>query len=521
MSDPLQDAIAALQEGRLDEGLALLSVAAPDIQTAFDLAFAHASPDADAIYNAGVGLYARGRVAEALSCFDRTLALQPQHVPALANRGTALNRLGRWGEALAAFEAALALAAGHPALLDGQGDALIGLKRMAEAREVFMRLTAAAPDNADAWSKLGATEADAGALEAALAAFDRSLALDPAKAEAAYNRGNVLRDLGRFDEALAAYDRAIALGDPVNAPINKALLLMLLGDYEQGLPLYETRWRSAQAGLAAPLEPALWGGRAKLQGKRVLLRAEQGLGDSLQMLRYVPIAAAAGARVLVQVPQTLVELAGSAPGAEAVLALDERAPLVDIVCPMMSLPLLLGRRPDEPGPSAYLQADHDRWAAWERRLGARRRRRIGLAWSGSAAHANDRNRSLPFSALEPLLETDADFVSLQVNYRPDDETWLRASGRVLDVSDGLKDFADTAGLVEALDLVIAADTAVAHLAGALGKPAWILLPFVPDFRWGLGRRSSPLYPSASLYRQPRAGAWEAVVAAVVRDLNRL
>lgn len=519
MTQTLASAVLALQEGRPDDALVLLQSTGLDLMTALDQAFAIVPPDADALYNAGVGLYRRGRIHEAVACFDRAIAYAPDHVPALANRGTALVQLDRCEEALAAFDRALDLAPAHPVLLDGKGDALVGLKRMAEAREAFRDFAAAAPDRADAWFKLGGAEADQGRLEAALSAFDRALALQPAKADAAYARGDVLRDLGRFDEALKAYDRAISLGDAVDAPINKALLLMLLGDHEQGLPLYETRWRSAQSDVAAPLDPALWSGRARLGGKRLLLRAEQGFGDTIQMLRYVPVLAAAGARVWVQVQRPLLEIARTAPGAIDVLPLEDKPPKVDITCPMMSLPLLLGRRFDAPGPSAYLQAPHEATRAWRARLGESGRRRIGLAWSGNALHRNDRNRSLPIGTLELLLKAEAEFVSLQTAHRPQDARLIAPSGPVRDVSDQLRDFADTAGLIKALDLVVTVDTAVAHLAGALGKPVWILLPFVPDFRWGLGSSTTPLYPSARLFRQPKRGAWEAVVAEVGRALG--
>jgi tetratricopeptide (TPR) repeat protein len=520
MSGGLEAAILALQEGRLDEGLALLDAAGPELQAAFDAAFALIPPDADAVYNAGVGLHGRGRMAEALACFDRALAFQPEHLPALANRAMILVQQDRHAEALLAFEAARRLAPGHPVLLRGQVEALIGLGRWAEALPLAGELAAASPDDAEAWNRLGAARTHVHDLEGALAAFDRALSLDPAKADAAYNRGNVLRDLGRFEAALGAYDQAIALGDAVNAPINKALVLMLLGDYERGLPLYETRWRSAQAGVQQPLDPALWHGRARLAGKRLLMRAEQGFGDAIQMLRYVPVAAAAGAKVLVQVPAPLAELARSAPGVEGVWTTEEAAPRAEIVCPMMSLPLLLGRRPDAPGPSAYLRAEPERWEIWARRLGPRASRRIGLAWSGSAAHVNDRNRSLPGAALGPLLGIGAEFVSLQAVYREGDRGWLTSSG-VRDVAGHLADFADTAGLIEDLDLVIAVDTAVAHLAGAMGKPVWILLPFVPDFRWGLGRSDTPLYPGARLFRQPGPRDWEAVIAKVASALRSI
>jgi tetratricopeptide (TPR) repeat protein len=515
MSETLAAAVLALQEGRLDEALGLLDSTGLDLKVALERAFAVVPPDADVLYNAGIALYRQGRAADALALFDRALAYRPDHVPALANRGTALNQLDRYGEALATFDKALDLLPGHPVLLDGKGDALVGLKRMAKAREAFRELAAAAPDRAQAWAKLGGAEADQGAPEAALGAFDRALQLDPGLADAAYGRANVLRDLGRFEEALKAYDQAIALGDQVDAPINKALLLMLLGDHDQGLPLYETRWRSPRSGIAAPLDPALWGGRARLAGKRLLLRAEQGFGDTLQMLRYVPVLAEAGAKVWAQVQPPLVEIARTA-GVAEVLSLQDAAPKADVVCPMMSLPLLLGRRFDAAGPSAYLKPPHETVRAWKTRLGDRERKRIGLVWSGSAAHVNDSNRSLPPAALEPLLKADADFISLQVEHRPQDAGLLT---RVRDVSGDLKDFADTAGLIEALDLVISVDTAAAHLAGALGKTVWILLPFVPDFRWGLKGSSSPLYPGARLFRQPSAGAWDAVVAEVVRALH--
>ena len=328
------------------------------------------------------------------------------------------------------------------------------------------------------------------------------------EAEAARLRGDTLRYRRRFDEALAAYDEAIALGDQVRAPVHKARLLMLVGDHDRGLPLYETRWRLPGSGIAAPLDPAHWGGRTKLAGKSALLHAEQGLGDTIQMLRYAPVLAQAGARVLLQVQEPLTTLARTAPGAVAALSLDEPAPKTDLVCPMMSLPLLLGRRFDAPGPTSYLQASHDRWERWEERLGPRRRRHIGLAWS-------DR---LPLAVLEPLLWADADFVSLKADPDPADVIFMDASSRLADLSNGLGDFTDLAGLVAALDLVIAADTPAAHLAGALGKPVWLLTPFVPDFRWGLEGATSPIYPRARLFRQPRPGDWDAAVSEVVQAL---
>jgi tetratricopeptide (TPR) repeat protein len=457
--------------------------------------------DADDVYNQGVELHRSGHKHAALACFERAVSMRPDHLPALANRGTVLADLDRPGPALDSFDAALEWAPGHPILLNGRAHALLALTRFDEAAHAFEAYLAVRPDDAGAHSNLGAALEGADQLDAALAAINRALALDPAYGEAAYNRGNVLRELGRFAEALAAYDRAIALGDPDgSAAINKALVLLLTGDFAAGLPLYEERWRSAQAGEGRALDRALWGHPAALAGKRVRLEAEQGLGDTLQMLRYAAPLADLGATVSVQVPATLEALASTAPGVAAVNGQE-----ADAAIPMMALPLLFGMDA-VPAPPAYLSPRAQGVAAWKTRLGPARRPRIGLAWRGNPHHQNDRRRSLPFSALRPLLALDAEFISLHAEHRADE-----TDARLTDVSDGLHTLADTAALIANVDLVIAVDTSVAHLAGALGKPVRILLPAVPDFRWGVSGETTPWYPSARLIRQPTRGDWASVI----------
>ncbi|MDH5254676.1 MAG: tetratricopeptide repeat protein, partial [Gammaproteobacteria bacterium] len=344
------------------------------------------------------------------------------------------------------------------------------------------------------------------------------------------NLGNALQAAGRIEDALRSHDRALALKpDFADARWNKAFALLLQGDYAAGWPLFESRWDLA----GNPCDPEgstrpLWLGDAPLAGRTLLVRHEQGLGDTLQMLRYVPVLAARGARVLVQVPRALADLAATVPGVASVTVFGEPPPAHDLQIPCMSLPLACRTTlATIPADVPYLAVPDASRAIWAGRLGVRGgadgQRRVGLAWSGSAEHRNDRQRSLPFHLLVPLLSLAAEFHSLQKDYRPGDAGQLAATGRLRDWSADLRTLADTAGLIDALDLVITVDTAVAHLAGALGKPVWLLLPSAPDYRWMLGRADSLWYPTMRLFRQPAAGAWDPVlreVSAALPSLSR-
>ncbi len=473
---------------------------------------------ADLAYNEGVALYGLGRKAEALARFEAALALSPAHLPALANRARTLEQLGRWQDAVDAADAGLRLVS-HPALLHPKADALMALERFAEAADAYALMLQAAPGHVGALNNLGVALAFGGDLEGAAAVLV-TLVRTVGDADAHYSLGNVLRDLGRYDEALASYDRAIAAGDPVGAVISRAQLLLLQGDFEAGWPGYEARWRFEQAGQGAPLDPALHAVASHLQGKRLLLEAEQGFGDTLQMLRYAPLAAAAGAEVLLRVQAPLVALARTVPGAAEVLSMDDPRPHADILCPMMSLPLLFGTTMETiPANVPYLSVAPEARAVWAGRLPGGGKPKVGLAWSGNPAHNNDRNRSVPLALLAPLLALDCQFVSLLKDVRPQDAAALAGTANLLDAGPLIGDFADAAALVQTLDLVITVDTAAAHLAGALGKPVWLMLPFAPDFRWLLGRDDSPWYPTMRIFRQPRPGDWEAVARVVAEALG--
>ncbi|MGE0425600.1 MAG: tetratricopeptide repeat protein [Reyranellaceae bacterium] len=523
--------------GRLDQAVA-----------AYDRALALNGSDAEAWYNRGNALQALGRAREALASHDRAVALQPGHVHAIYGQGNALQAQGLVAEALARYDAALALDAAHAEAHSSRGNALQRLGRLDEALASQERAVALKPGGADAHSNLGNVLFALGRLDEALESYDRASALNPGHALALAGRATVLRDLGRLEEALAGYDGALALApheadiwsnrgillqamlrldaaiesydraialNPghIGAQWNRANALLLSGDFARGWPAYEWRWRSEPAGESVPAFA-----RQSLKGRHIMLRAEQGMGDTIQFARYAPLVQAQGARVTLSVQAPLRRLMATlAPGIEVVPTRDA----VDIGYPLMSLPLAFGTTlASIPAPPRYLTADEDLVAAWRTRLPNDGRRRIGVVWSGNPKHRNDRNRSLPLQTLAPLFDTDAHWIALQKDVPARDAWLVNGLPRLMRVDDKLGDFADTAALIEALDVVISVDTSVAHLAGALGKPVWILLPFCPDWRWLTGRDDSPWYPSARLFRQSAPGDWQGVIGRVAAALAK-
>ncbi|MEO7387602.1 MAG: tetratricopeptide repeat-containing glycosyltransferase family protein [Gammaproteobacteria bacterium] len=472
----------ALQSlGRLDEALASYQQA---------LALDPELPEAH--NNAGFVLLELGNADQALQCLERALALRPAFAEALNNRGMALEVLGRPGDALADLESALQLRPDYPEAHLNRGNTLLATGRLDEA----------------------------------LGSYSRALELRPGHADTLNNRGQALEALGRVDDAIADYRRAHALRPGFAAAHwNEAIALLRQGDYAAGWRLYE--WRRQALGprrLVREFAEPLWLGETAIAGRTLLVHHEQGLGDTLQMLRYVPLLADQSARVIVEVPPALTALAATLPGAPLVVEEGAPLPVFDLQCPMMSLPLACATTlATVPAAVPYLAAPESTRTAWRDRLdskqGDAQRRRIGLAWSGSVAHRNDRQRSIALATLRPLLEVDAEWHALHREYRPEDVPVLAAEPRLRDWSGNLRTLADTAGLIEHLDLVITVDTAVAHLAGALGKPVWLLLPRVADYRWLEERPDSPWYPTMRLFRQPAAGDWASVLRAVATALG--
>jgi len=479
---------------------------------------------AQAMSNLGMARAALDRDQEALAILDKAVALAPASLEALVNRGNVLMKLGRPADALASFERALALAPGFPGALVNRGNALAALGRHAEALVQYDAVLAAAPAHAETHLNRGNALCALGRVEEAIAAFDRALALRPDYPKALIGRGAARRALNRQQEALADFERVLVL-DKSNADArhNAALARLTLGDYRRGFEDYESRWqRTGMPARRRSLGKPLWLGEYPLARKRILLTAEQGLGDCIQFARYVPMLARSGATVLLEVPPALAGLLGRIEGVGQVIAIGDALPAFDVHCPLGSLPRALRTEVSSiPAQVPYLQPSEERLASWRERLAQLPSPRIAIAWAGSAQHANDRNRSLALTQLAPLLALKVGFVSIQREPRPDDAEELARRPSLLHVGDALADFDDTAAVVALADLVIAVDTAVAHLAGALGRPALVMLPFCPDWRWMLGREDSPWYPTLRLFRQPAIGDWASVVARVVEAVRAL
>jgi tetratricopeptide (TPR) repeat protein len=467
-----------------------------------------------ALFSRGNLLQAQGQLAEALASYDRAIALRPDFVLAHYNRGRVLQDLNRQNRALASYDRALALRPNFPEALSNRGNVLQALGRWTEAVECYDRALALQPDFADALSNRGSVLLRLNRYDQALASFDRAIALRPQHSGALSNRGLVLRQLHRFDEALKSFaDAQTARPSNAEAHFGEAEILLLRGDFARGWEKYE--WRSRGQILQheqRDFTQPKWSGREDISGKTILLHAEQGLGDTIQFCRYAPLVAERGARVILEVQESLQELAASLSGVTEVVAAGSNLPDFDVQCPLLSLPLAFATNIQTiPSTVPYLTASPQRVAHWNERLGKKHRPRIGLAWSGRPRPAN---RSVPLDLLLPLLDCEATFVSLQKEIRVADASILSERSEIPHFGDALKDFSDTAAVIANLDLVISIDTSVAHLAGALAKPIWILLSFTPDWRWLLERNDCPWYPSARLFRQSDAGAWDKVMTQV-------
>jgi hypothetical protein len=322
-------------------------------------------------------------------------------------------------------------------------------------------------------------------------------------------------------EALVNYENALSLcPDNHESRWNKGLVELSLGQFREGWRNYESRWAKEMAHLRRNFAQPLWRGKKTLAGRTILLHAEQGLGDTLQFVRYAPKVARLGAKVLLEVQPPLLSLLSGIDGVSAVFAQGDKLPAFDLQCPLMSLPLAFGTELSSiPAEIPYIDVSADLVSKWRERMGERRVPRIGIAWAGSAVHKNNRKRSIALERFAPLLSTPGvEFVSIQKELTQSDAAVLEDHASVLNIGGELDDFADTAAVISSLDLLISADTSVAHLAGAIGRPVWILIPLAPDFRWLLKREDSPWYPTARLFRQPRLEDWDSVLERVRGEL---
>ncbi len=540
LAQTIGQAVALHQQGRLDEAEKLYARALKLERDNFD-----------ALHLLGLLNHQRGKAGEAHRLITAALKVNPKSTDALANLAMVLIALKRAPEALAAADRALAAAPGHPDALNNRGNVLLELKRAEEAVAAFDAVLKANPRHPQALVGRGNALTELGRADAAIVDYDAALGLVPNHPLALYNRGNALRLLGREPEAIAAYDRALAGApqhlnawlnrghalaalnrhrdavasydralalqpDHADAHFNAALSLLTVCDYARGLKEYEWRWkRTGMTGRKEFRRPP-WLGETPLGGKTIVLHAEQGLGDTVQFARYVPHVARMGAKVVLEVPAGLKTLLRGFDGVAEIVARGEKLPPYDLHCPLGSLPLACKTDASNiPADIPYLRAPESSLAKWRPRLEKLPSPRVALAWSGSSAHPNDKNRSLSLAQLKPLFSTPGiSFVSVQRDLRDEDAQALSNEPGILQLGPELDDFADTAAVLALCDLVVCVDTSVAHVAGALGRPAFLLLPFQPDWRWMLDRDASPWYPAIRLFRQAAPRDWDSAIARV-------
>jgi tetratricopeptide (TPR) repeat protein len=484
-------------------------------------------PDDKGLWNhIGNLLWQLGHKDDAALHLQQALKLNPQHWEAAHNGGMLLLELGRHAEAIRCFDVAEKLMP-SAALYQMRAVCLSAVNRFEDAQADYEKSIALDPGLAETHNNLGLLHWRFGRLEQAFACFDSALALRPNFHAVLNNKAVVLLHLQMLDEAFATLRRSLAAApDDAQTLFYLATLQLLTGDFERGWLAREARWRLPSVGLIdRGFSQPLWRGDRPLDGKTILLHSDEGLGDAIQFARYVPMVAALGAKVVLEVEPPIQQLLGAITGVAACVG-RSTTPTFDLHCPLGTLPLAFGTRLDTiPYAHGYVPAPPPaRVKAWqdriEDRLGGRDRFRVGLVWAGNPDHKNDHNRSMALRTLAPLLDCDVQFVSLQKGLRDQDRAFLGERPDIVDLTQHLTDFSETAALIACLDLVISVDTSVTHLAGALGAPVWTLVPFNPDWRWLLERADSPWYRSMRLFRQPTRGDWDSVVEAVRAELEK-
>ncbi len=523
----IEKAIAAVPARALDAQLNLANALFDagrhaDSIRHYDQALAATPDDAGAWTRRGDAQQLLGQNADCVESYKRALALAANAPATWYNLGLALRKLERPQESLDAVERAIALRPAYGDALKLAGNALTTLGRMREAGERFAAALAHKPDDAELESGLAHALHMQGQHAEARAHYDRAIALRPGFTEAYFNRAVLSLETLDMAAGLADFENAIA-ADPNHAMAHRAASAVLLatGEFKRGWDEYEWRWRGGQPDdrnrdFGAPR----WQGDFDLAGKRILLHAEQGFGDTIQFVRYVPMVAALGARIVLEVQPALLPLFAGLAHVETLIGWRDPIPPVDCHCPLMSLPHAFGTTLETiPAPKSYLAAEPARVAAWRQYLGDKPGLRVGFACSGSTTHKNDANRSIPIDAFLGVASGAERFFCLQKDFRAADRAWLANRPDIAVLNDKLHHFADTAALIAALDLVLCVDTSVAHLAGALGKPVWVLVPYNADWRWLQKRSDSPWYPSMRLFRQKRSGDWREALADVAAALR--
>jgi tetratricopeptide (TPR) repeat protein len=442
---------------------------------------------ADAYQNLGIVYQGRGEVDEAISCFQKVIQISPDFSPAYINLANIFRDRGQFDEAMACYQKAIELN----------------------------------PNNAEAYCNLGFIYQNQGKLDEAMVCYQKGNLRDPDIAEVYCNIGIILQTKGKLDEARTFYQRALQINEnDALAHLNVSVILLLYGNFKEGWREHEWRLKLKHL-VEREFSQPLWDG-SDIKGRTILLYTEQGFGDAIHFVRYTPLVAKSGAKIIIGCQKELTSLFQNVKGIQQVIAQGEQLPPFDVHCSFMSLPVVFGTTLDTiPGDIPYLKADTALLQKWKDKVkDDDSKLRVGLSWAGRPEHRNDSNRSFTLETLAPIAQSDeVIFYSLQKG-KGSEQTKNPPEGmKLVDYTEEIRDFSDTAALIENLDLVISVDTAVAHLAGAVGKPVWTLLPFVPDWRWLLNREDSPWYPTMRLFRQPSPGDWQSVINRVLRALE--
>jgi tetratricopeptide (TPR) repeat protein len=491
-------------------------------------------------------LLGQAKYAEAEAAYRRCLELRPDHITALGNLGFVLGELDRLDEAAACYRQALQLRADLPEVHHNLGNVLREQGQLDRALACYQQALRLRPEYAKAFINRGVALVALGRLDEAIRDLEHGVQLKPDLADAHTSLGAALSVQQRFDEALASHDRALALKpDHAEAAWNQSLIWLLRGDYERGWPAYEWRFRCQRTTRLPSFSQPRWDG-SPLNGRTILLYGEQGLGDTLQFVRYAPLVKSGGRgqesgvrrqesggtihhpppRVILHCQNALLRLLSRTPGIDGLVGWGATPPPFDVWIPLMSLPALFHTTLDSiPADIPYVRPDPDLVAHWRRQLAPVRGFRVGIAWQGSPRHAWDRHRSVNLEQFEPLARIGGvHLISLQKGPGSDQLRALAGRFPVLSLGELLDEasgpFMDTSAVLANLDLVVSVDSAIAHLAGAMGVPAWLALSYTPDWRWLLGRSDNLWYPTLRLFRQSSLGDWPGVFRRIAEALTK-
>jgi len=477
------------------------------------------APSAESLYKLATCYFGIGDIHHSIELFERSLA-KNESFEVLHDLGVALSLAGRYESGIAMLEQAIQIER-SPEAYYNIGRIYDEVRLFDKAGDAYQMAISLNPNFVEAWVNFGLVMYERGCLENALHAYSEALKIDPNFLDALLNRGNALCRQKKFSESIDAYDAAIAIdSDFADAHFNKSIPLLLLGDFQSGFNEYEWRLKCASLKkVARTFQRPTWLGET-LKGKTILLYSEQGYGDTIQFCRYAKLVSELGAKVILEVQEPLVTLLLSLEGPSQVLAKGDILPNYDYQCSLLSLPKILKTTLDNiPIPEKYIECDFKLSSQWHQRLGPRTRPRIGVAWRGNRKHLNDSSRNILVGELLGSLPQKFDYYSLQKEIVDEDEIVLRNHHHLFRFEADLKNFSDTAALINCLDVVITVDTSIAHLSCALGKTTYILLSNPPDWRWLLERSDSPWYRSARLYRQQELNNWQGVLREIQADIQ--